>query len=96
MVLISFMCPYPFYPTNHHQLHAPPCSITTPFFTQALPSTSGKGSLKDVCDDILEMKAIETKMNQTKPKNENLKDSKLDGRCNAQSIGILRSTLVIG
>lgn len=85
MVLISFMCPYPFYPTNHHQLHAPPCSITTPFFTQALPSTSGKGSLKDVCDDILEMKAIETKMNQTKPKNRNLKNLVSDERYNTQS-----------
>jgi len=39
---------------------------------QALLSTSGKGSLEDVCDGKLETEAIETRTKQTDPKKQKL------------------------
>ncbi|KAL2560944.1 hypothetical protein AAZV13_20G051900 [Glycine max] len=97
MALLSLMCPYSFYPADHHQLHVTPYLITILLLhASSAKHIRLKGSIKYICDGKPKVEEAETKTNQTKPKNENLKDSKLDGRCNAQSIGILRSTLVIG
>ncbi|KAG4907031.1 hypothetical protein JHK82_055681 [Glycine max] len=91
MALLSLMCPYSFYPADHHQLHVTPYLITILLLhASSAKHIRLKGSIKYICDGKPKVEEAETKTNQTKPKNENLKDSKLDGRCNAQSIGILR------
>ncbi|KAH1265076.1 hypothetical protein GmHk_01G000841 [Glycine max] len=38
---LSLLCLSPFYLTDHHQLHPNLCSITSSFFMQTLPCTSG-------------------------------------------------------
>lgn len=76
MALLSLMCPYSFYPADHHQLHVTPYLITILLLhASSAKHIRLKGSLEDVSNGKPKMEVVETRTNQTEPKNRNLKDS---------------------